>query len=470
MTILKDTKEYRIVELLQKAGYIAYFVGGVVRDYIIAQSEEQSDEVNFSYEDIDVATNASPEEVKSVLESEFYKFSFVGANFGVLLVDGVEVAQFRKEVYADDSKAKPTTSPAETVEADAIRRDFTLNALYMDLDGSIIDFSNGIEDIKTKRIRAIRSASECFYEDPSRILRMFYFAARFGFEIDQQTLDAAQKEKHLINKIPNALIGKITKKVMSYNVLSSYLLKLEEAGLFDVVYPEFNHTLNKPQNPKYHPYDVFNHTITVIKAAEKDYPNDFLKALKAWCHDIAKGLEGVRGYHDNGQPNDLGHEEAGFELAKKFCKRLEFGREVASEVGFTVLWHGIRMEPHFTKRSYQRIIRKLAEYCSNKQQLVERSKDLMEFMYLDLQGFSNELQYELSSNYEVVFPRFLEEIESTLIYISELPINGRDVIELMPEGYAHANVGKVLEHVLSRSPKNREEALDIASKHMKRHR
>lgn len=465
MTVFNGTKECRIVELLQNAGYEAYFVGGCIRDYVIAGRQSE-----FKFEDIDIATSASPKEAKEALSSHFANFNLVGARFGVLLVDDVEIAQFRSEVYADDSKAKPEVTPANSVKDDAIRRDFTMNALYMDLDGSILDFSNGIEDIEAKIIRAIGSASERFYEDPSRILRMFYLAARFNFEISTETLQAAQNERHLISKIPNALVGKITKKVISHNVLSDYLLKLEKAGLLAVVYPEFEHTLNKPQNPKYHDSDVFHHTIRVIKAAEKKFPSDFLMTMKAWCHDIAKGLDGVRSVNPEGQPNDINHEEVGFDLAKKFCKRLEFGREVANEVGFAVRWHGIRFEPHFKKRSYIKIVRKIAADCSSKEVLISRCNELIDFMYLDLQGFSKELQEKLTADLAIVLPVFLETVKETMLYTSELPIHGKDVIDLMSPSDNRANIGKILEAVLLEIPSSKEEALQIATRHIKKNR
>ena len=130
--IFENTKEFEVATMLEDAGYQAFFVGGCVRDFIISNKKE-----NFIFEDIDIATNASPKEVEETLKGPFKNFDFVGSRFGVLIVDGIEVAQFRSETYNENSKGKPNVIPANSAYEDAIRRDFTMNSLYMNIKGEI---------------------------------------------------------------------------------------------------------------------------------------------------------------------------------------------------------------------------------------------------------------------------------------------------------------------------------------------
>lgn len=457
--IFENTVEMKIVQLLEKAGYETYFVGGCIRDFIISGENKE-----FAYEDIDVTTNASPEQAIEALKGEFDNFDLVGAKFGVLMVAGVEIAQFRSETYEEGSKGKPVVQPAGTAYDDAVRRDFTMNSMYMNSKGEIIDFNNGKEDIENKVVRAIGDPDERFNEDPSRILRLFYLAARFGFEIEEGTLKSAFKNRELIKEIPDALIGKITKKVISYNVLSTYLVMLQKADIFTTVYPEFAHTLNKPQNPKYHDSDVFNHTIRVIQAAEQNHPKNFLMIMKAWCHDIAKGMEVVRGVNDEGFPNDLNHEEIGAPIAAEFCKRLQFGKNVAAEVEFAVKWHGVRFVPGYKIRSYKKIARKLAKDCLTKEILIQRVKELVELMYLDAEGFAEPLRIEIIENLNECKETFFNAVEEGMYFVSELPINGSQIVAMWPSKEYMSKTKEVLEQLVVIHPENEAEALKFAEK------
>lgn len=461
--IFKNTPEMKVVQLLEKAGHEAYFVGGCVRDYFISKENE-----NFKFEDIDVTTSASPEEAMDALKNEFNSFDLVGARFGVLMVAGIEIAQFRSETYEEGSKGKPSVQPAGSAFEDAARRDFTMNSIYMDSKGNVIDLNDGLEDIENKVVRAIGDPGERFNEDPSRILRLFYLAARFGFSIDSKTLESAIDNRELIKEIPDALVGKITKKVISYNSLSSYLVMLKESGIFEVVYPEFAHTLNKSQNPKYHDSDVFDHTVRVIKAAEENFPSNELMAMKAWCHDIAKGLDSVRAINEQGAVCDLGHEEVGAPLAKEFCLRLQFGKAFAQEVEFAVKWHGVRFYEGFKLRSHLKIGRKLARDCSSKAQMEERAKQLIEFIYLDAEGFNDNLKSEVTKGVNACKDKFIEVIKNEPFFISELPISGGVVSSMWSDPKFKIHTKKALEELVIIRPKTEDEALRFAESVVRR--
>lgn len=132
--------------MLEKSGHEAYFVGGCVRDYFVSEENKA-----FKFEDIDVTASASPEEAMSALNGEFNSFDLVGSIFGVLMVAGIEIAQFRSETYEEGSKGKPSVKPASSALEDAARRDFTMNSIYMDSKGNMVDFNNVLKSRKFPR-------------------------------------------------------------------------------------------------------------------------------------------------------------------------------------------------------------------------------------------------------------------------------------------------------------------------------
>ncbi|MFW5870391.1 MAG: CCA tRNA nucleotidyltransferase, partial [Candidatus Sumerlaeota bacterium] len=173
----------RIARRLQEAGYQALWVGGCVRDLLLG----------YPPKDIDVATDALPEQVQAL----FDKTRAVGAQFGVVLVIideiATEVATFRTEGDYRDAR-RPSTVEFATAEEDAHRRDFTFNALYYDpVAGEILDFVDGKQDLTDGILRAIGDPSERFHEDALRLLRAIRFAMRFSFEIEENTWNAIRE-------------------------------------------------------------------------------------------------------------------------------------------------------------------------------------------------------------------------------------------------------------------------------------
>lgn len=462
MQHFENTKERLFVELLDDAGFEAYFVGGCNRDKILAETNGQP----VSSLDIDIATSATPEEVENVLKSVGSSFDFVGKNYGVLIVDGIEIAQFRSEEYKGNGDGKPVVTAVRSLKVDSDRRDFTINAIYMDRYGNIIDPHNGIQDLKDGIIRAINNPLDRFKEDTSRILRLFYFAARFNFTIDEVTLSVVKENKELLNVTPEELKGKILKKVISCNCLSAYLILIEEAGLLEYVLPEIAHTPNMPQNPKYHHRDVFWHIIEVIQAAERDYPAELLYATGGLFHDCEKGKEGVRGVNREGQPNDLEHEAKGVEPTKKALIRLQFGSDFADEVGFLVKHHGLRLPINPKRKSIVSALRKMSADARNKEHLKERVEKLFNFMLLDAQGFQPDFARETTELLETLRPLFMEVLEEQIFYVSELPINGKDLISL---GYPQGKIiREMLEDFVIQNLQDKERCLTIAENRLEK--
>ena len=176
-------------------GYKAYVVGGYVRDYLLGKE-------SF---DVDIATNAVPKDVIDTLELD----SFTRDSYGSLYFEenkyNFDITTFRKELSYDNRK--PTEYEyIDTIEEDVIRRDFTINSLYMDIDGNIIDLVNGQKDIKDKIIRVVGDIDTKLKEDPLRILRAIRFYTVLGFKLDPELQEYIKNNTYLVSSLSNERI------------------------------------------------------------------------------------------------------------------------------------------------------------------------------------------------------------------------------------------------------------------------
>lgn len=218
-----------IVAKLVRAGYIAYFAGGWVRDYVMGHPSE----------DIDIATNASPAEIMDL----FSQTILVGLAFGVVIVvmEGhqFEVATFRKDLRYIDGR-HPEGIEMSTPREDALRRDFTINGMFYDpLENVIHDFVHGQEDIRKGVIRTIGDPHERFFEDRLRMLRAFRFAARFAFAIDTDTQEAIRENADkLFPSVAKERVWQEFNKMVAYPRFDQALVDMHRLVLLDVIFPE----------------------------------------------------------------------------------------------------------------------------------------------------------------------------------------------------------------------------------------
>ena len=229
---------FKVIDVLQKAGFEAYIVGGCVRDLLIGLKPK----------DFDVATSAKPWEVKEL----FRRSRIIGRRFQIVHVqfgrEIIEVTTFRSNSSQTSGKnhRQQTDSGMLTrdnvfgsVEEDASRRDLTVNALYYDpSDNSIHDFTNGLDDIDDQIIRIIGDPETRFREDPVRLLRVARFAAKLGFNIDSDTANPMKHRAADLQQVsPPRLFDETLKLFMSGQGLDTFKL-LVEHNLFDYIVPQ----------------------------------------------------------------------------------------------------------------------------------------------------------------------------------------------------------------------------------------
>jgi len=218
-----------IVRTLRDRGFTAYFAGGCVRDELLGLEPT----------DYDVATDASPQEVRAL----FTRTAEVGASFGVMLVRSgpvtIEVATFRADgPYTD--KRRPDEVRFADPESDAKRRDFTINALFLDplasedapsIHGHVIDYVGGMDDLHAHVVRAVGDADDRLDEDHLRALRGVRLASRLGFEIEQATEAAIRHHAWQLSGVSRERIGEEIRRMMSHASRAQAAARIEALGL-----------------------------------------------------------------------------------------------------------------------------------------------------------------------------------------------------------------------------------------------
>ncbi|HCL57360.1 MAG TPA: CCA tRNA nucleotidyltransferase [Spirochaetia bacterium] len=231
ISFLKKTEKYpkalQIANRLKEKGHQVVFAGGCVRDAFLKRE----------IKDIDIATSAEPQEIVQI----FKKTVSIGAQFGVIMViqegEAFEVATFRKDGQYQDGRRPESVSFTEMKE-DAARRDFTINGLFFDpFSEKIIDYTNGIHDIRKKVIRCIGNPFERFEEDKLRILRAVRFSAKLKFKIEKKTLEAMKFMAPKIVSVSRERIREEIFKLFESSKIKKYLKLIYQSGLWDIVFP-----------------------------------------------------------------------------------------------------------------------------------------------------------------------------------------------------------------------------------------
>lgn len=325
---------------LRQHGYRALLVGGCVRDHLLGRPAL----------DFDVATDAPPETLRAL----FPGADLVGAHFGVVLVRRdhaqVEVATFRSDQAYSDGRRPDRVRFQRDPREDALRRDFTINALFLDpATGEVLDYTGGLADLRAGRIRAIGDPAARFAEDHLRLLRAVRFAARLGFTIEEDTAHAIRRHAPLVRKVAAERVRDELTRILTEGGARRGFELLDELGLLAEVLPEVAAMKGVAQPPEFHPEgDVWTHTLLMLERLEQPSP-----AL-AW---------GVL-LHDAGKPVTFrvaerirfdGHVEAGVEIAKAIARRLRFSAAESEQLVALVAHHlrfkdAPRMNPSTLKR------------------------------------------------------------------------------------------------------------------------
>lgn len=332
-----------LAERFEAAGHRLYLVGGTVRDLLM---DAQSDEF-----DLDLTTDARPDEIKACLAgwatalwTQGERFGTIGAKYDDRVY---EITTFRAESYTDDSR-KPHVTYADDVETDLGRRDFTINAMALELTGggtpTLVDPHGGAVDLLQKVLRTPLGPDISFSDDPLRMLRAARFIARFDLAPTEQLVAAVNEMAPRLEIVSAERIRDEFDKLITVDHPASGLWFLYDTGLADQFLPELS-LMRLEHDPIHRHKDVLTHTIAVVENVRplREQPEgrpefDFrIVRLAALFHDIGKPR--TRGYLEGKGTTFHHHDAVGARMTKKRMTALRYSNDDVAAVTALVALH-----------------------------------------------------------------------------------------------------------------------------------
>ena len=325
-----------LAQAFKEAGFKLALVGGPVRDAILGRLGN----------DLDFTTDAKPLETKKILQSWAEDIWDIGIDFGTIAGKRgdttVEITTYRSDKYDLDSR-KPEVKFGENIEGDLSRRDFTVNAMALELTGAkpeFIDVFNGLTDLSAKVLRTPVTPEQSFSDDPLRMMRAARFAAQLNFQVSEDALKAMTEMAERINIISAERIrDEFTKLIMSNNPRKGIEI-LVATGIAELVLPEIP-KLQLEIDEHHHHKDVYEHSLTVLDQAialeERLGGKNLVIRLASLLHDIGKPK--TRALIPGGGVSFHHHEVVGARLAKERLKKLRYSNEVIDDVETLIALH-----------------------------------------------------------------------------------------------------------------------------------
>lgn len=409
-------KVKEIMETLEGAGFEAWCVGGAVRDMLLGRTAE----------DWDVTTSALPQQVMDLFGPAAIP---TGLQHGTVTVGGgrgVEVTTFRRDGDYLDNRHPDHVEFTSSLEEDLARRDFTVNAIAMDLRGLIRDPFGGREDLKRGLLRAVRDPEERFREDALRIMRGLRFASRLGFSIEEKTDAAIRRcaprlESIAVERLQVELMG-LLRGDQVVEVLLAY------PDVLGVFLPEILPCVGFDQRTPYHCYDVWEHTARSVGAV----PPEPILRYTMLLHDLGKPSTFT--VDENGQGHFYGHGRESTRLAEIICDRLRLDRRSRDTILTLVEHHD--MDLPFSEKAVRRCLARFGEETVRLLLEVKRGDNLA-------QAPEYRSRQELIRQWEQLLNMVLAQ--DACFSLKQLAVKGNDLTEIGLSGPA---VGRTLHQLL----------------------
>lgn len=411
-----------IMDKLEAAGYEAYLVGGCVRDFLMGKEPK----------DYDVATNATPQEMKAALEGADVKIVDTGVKFGTLTVirDSlpVEVTTYRAEGRYSDGRHPDEVAFSETLAEDLSRRDFAMNAVAFNETSGFVDPFNGMVDIENRVIRCVGDPEERFSEDALRIMRAIRFSSSLDFDIEEGTKAAIFACKSDLEKVSRERIQKELTELLCGTGVERVLR--EYYSVIGEIIPEILPMVGFDQKTPYHIYDVWEHTIKVVTAIP---PIPVLR-FSALFHDIGKPPCFTQG--KDGVGHFFGHPEVSYDMADEIMRRLKFSNDLRNDICLLVRWHDLR--PESTDKSVRKVLMKVTPRLFEEWIEIKRADNRGQAPFLA------DRQQDITDVMKI--GRRLIDTEGTLS-LKSLNITGKDIMAMgVEEG---PEIGRIMDVLLS---------------------
>jgi len=491
---LRPEVEY-ILTTLHQAGYEVFLVGGAVRDLLLDKD----------FKDYDFTTNARPEQIKELFPESYYENEFgtvsithpellkqmgvdeeavglarVDAKSDATLIDlaqaskihhslqvpeelktatnsiavdhenayqyfpDFEITTYRsQEIYEDFRHPDPTQLEwGESIEEDLARRDFTINALALNLQGEIIDPYQGQADLEAKLIKTVGEPDERFKEDALRMLRAIRFSVQLGFVIDPAVLQSIKAHSHLVAKISSERIRDEFFKILSSSQPKAGLQLLDETGLLSEFLPELAATKGVEQGG-HHTTDVWTHSLDALANCPSSDP---IVKLATLLHDIGKpATYQLR----NGEITFYNHEIVGSRIADRIGQRLHLSKRELRRLFILVRHHMFYYQPENSDAAIRRFMTRVG---------LENIDDILALREGDRLGSGVR---KTSWRLEEMKERIVGQLNQPMA-VTDLAISGHDLMaqfDLKPGPWIGAVLDKLLEEVLDNPELNTKEQL-----------
>lgn len=467
MQISVPAEVFAVCQILERAGYEAYIVGGSVRDLLLDRTSH----------DWDFTTNAHPEDIQRLFPDSFYEneFGTVGiprshlwAQLGwpaELLSSGdeevYEVTTFRSEGQYQDFRRPTSVTWGQTLNEDLQRRDFTINAMalrvvditatelvtpthalseWSSIAVELFDPYNGQHDLKQHRIRAVGDADTRFQEDALRMLRAVRLAAQLQFSLDMETVIALQQQADLIQHVSWERIRDEFLKILVTDTVEDALTLLYTTGLLKHILPELI-TARGIEQRGHHEHDVWLHSLRACQLCPSDDP---IVKFAALLHDIAKPETQSPLPESPGEYSFYNHEVIGARTARDVARRFRLSQQDVQRIFTLVRWHMFHYQSDMTDAAIRRFIRRVGK---------ENIHDMMAIREGDRLGSgSKRTSWRLEE--------MKERIESQLhqpMQINEMAIDGHTVmteLNLPPGPQVGTYLKQLFEEVLDDPSRN----------------
>lgn len=411
-----ESAAFSVVKKSQTAGFETYWAGGVVRDLLLGVQTH----------DIDIATAAKPDEIKKIFPNSYDR----GKSFGVVAVKvgemEFEVATFREDIGGLDHR-HPEKVKFTSAEHDAKRRDFTINGLfYNPITEEIIDYVEGLTDIRRKQIRFVGEPNKRLDEDYLRMLRAVRFASRFDFAIATSSKEAIYKTAANIKEISIERIREELSKILLNENRAKVVEELIELGLAKQILPEILKLKNVPQPKEFHGEgDVLNHTLLALTNIGETRDEELVWAVL--LHDIAKPETiGFRAEKNKTSITFFDHDVQSANKAEEILTRFKFSHHFIDNVTWAIRQH-MRIVHAFTGMS-ERKQKKL--FVNNNIQLLLDLTQADLSASLRLNGRADMKMYQDAVELKDKFEKESSEEEKTQVKKFNL-VTGNDIMKIL---------------------------------------
>lgn len=426
-----------VLTTLEAAGFEAYCVGGCVRDLLLRRTPG----------DWDMTTSARPEQTMALFGNCALP---TGLKHGTVTVcsgmNRVETTTFRTDgAYADHRHPEQVTF-TDSLQEDLSRRDFTVNAMAIELAGRLHDPFHGREDLKNGVLRCVGEPEKRFSEDALRILRCLRFAAVLDFTVERETAAAMENCRELLREIAPERVREELTKLLCGPSAAAVLRHFPQ--IVGTVLPEVLPMLGFDQRNPHHCYDVWEHTLHAMEAA----PPTPLLRWTVLFHDMGKPE--CFALDEKGIGHFMGHGVVSRRIAEGAMNRLRFDGESRARIAELVEWHDHRVQ---TEKGVRRMLNRFGE---------EDFRNLLDIQRADNMGQAKKFHYRQQDIDRVEALLNAELARGSCFTLKQLAINGND---LKPLGYRGPELGRVLQMLLDRVmdgrlSNNREDLLAEAEK------